>query len=490
MFNNIKRDFSMLKTKIETEKKTFETSNTFCPDTFIKNEKVLEIIRKNLTPKEEEKNLFGEVFTPLELVCEMLEHLPAEVWTDKTRKWLDPANGIGNFPIVVYYKLMTTLTSIRDEKERSKWIIEEMLFMNELNPVNVSVCRKLFKMIDSNARPNIRQSDFLTNFDETGFDIILGNPPFQKHVEKNHTNVRLWDKFVIKCLDILKPSGLLGFITPPSWRSPDDKLYKVMTQNNQLLYLHIFDVKKAFQSISQQVDLYIIENLPVYKTTLIVDSQNISNKIDTREWAFLPNCKYEKIHKFMTREKNGIQVIFSHSIYDARKLNKIKSNEFKYPVVCSITKNGFGKSKNGEGMRYTNDNTRGHFGEPKILLSFNSVQYDYPQQVDFEGKYGMSQMTFGLPITSQKEGEEMLRAINTPEFKEIINATKWDTLQQTDWRMFKYFRRDFYRSFLKNKTSSKKTKKQLELMSKAITKKKLGMGKKKKTKKRRGLVFK
>ena len=33
----------------------------------------------------------------MELVCEMLEQLPPSVWKNKDLKWLDPANGIGNF---------------------------------------------------------------------------------------------------------------------------------------------------------------------------------------------------------------------------------------------------------------------------------------------------------------------------------------------------------------------------------------------------------
>ena len=80
-----------------------------CSIEFIKNEGVLNIIRKRLTVRHEEKGLYGEVFTPIELICEMINHLPKEVWTNPDLKWLDPANGIGNFPVIVYYKLMESL---------------------------------------------------------------------------------------------------------------------------------------------------------------------------------------------------------------------------------------------------------------------------------------------------------------------------------------------------------------------------------------------
>ena len=68
---------------------------------------------------------------------------------------------------------------------------------------------------------------------------------------------------------------------------------------------------------------------------------------------------------------------------------------------------------------------------------------------DFKGEYGMSQITFGIPITSKKEGDDIVKAINTDEFKEIIKATKWGAFQ-TDRRMFKYFKKDFWKYFLKD----------------------------------------
>ena len=75
----------------------------------------------------------------------MLSKLPPKVWRDPTLKWLDPANGIGNFPIVVYYKLMDSLkaTGYRPRgKTLSRYIIEDMLYMVELNPINVRICKK------------------------------------------------------------------------------------------------------------------------------------------------------------------------------------------------------------------------------------------------------------------------------------------------------------------------------------------------------------
>lgn len=49
----------------------------------------------------------------------MLDKLK-EVWSDPTLKWLDPANGIGNYPVVAYYKLMDGLKELKDTKIKLK----------------------------------------------------------------------------------------------------------------------------------------------------------------------------------------------------------------------------------------------------------------------------------------------------------------------------------------------------------------------------------
>jgi hypothetical protein len=255
LFGNIKEEMKKLDEKIQKEKDSFEDEThrdgNICSDFFKssspENEKVLEIIRKHLSPKDTERKLFGEVFTPLEIVCEMLSKLPSNVWTNKDLKWLDPANGIGNFPVVVYYKLMKTLKSV-PERERSRHIIEKMLYMNELTTLNVEICRRIFKMIDPQAKPNLLKANFLTEFmvgekpnkkcwfyDEDKpiqhFDIILGNPPYNPpKTATGSSGNNIWPHFVMKSfylLDDTRPfKPLLLFIHPPGWKKPAPSLFK------------------------------------------------------------------------------------------------------------------------------------------------------------------------------------------------------------------------------------------------------------------------
>lgn len=41
----------------------------------------------------------------MELIFEMFDKLPKEVWNNKDLKWFDPCCGIGNFSIAIYLRL-------------------------------------------------------------------------------------------------------------------------------------------------------------------------------------------------------------------------------------------------------------------------------------------------------------------------------------------------------------------------------------------------
>lgn len=163
-----------------------------------KKKELLEYLQEVLKPKEIEKKRYGEVFTPLSLVEEMLDTLPKKVWTDSTLKWFDPAVGIGNFMVCVYYRLMEGLQhEIPDEAERKKHIITEMLYMSEINKKNVHVSRLIF---GDNA--NIHQGDTLVfnpietwNIEKGQFDIVLGNPPYNTAHTRAGSSP-LYNKFV------------------------------------------------------------------------------------------------------------------------------------------------------------------------------------------------------------------------------------------------------------------------------------------------------
>lgn len=395
--------------------------------------------------KKERIDKYGEVFTPIELVDEILDKLPTNVWLNPDLKWLDPCAGKGVFLIRVKERLDVGLEKkIPNINERKKHI-ESMLTMIELNPSNVKTLKSIFK------NANIHQNDFLLMENET-FDIILANPPYQEHKKGVYTgssgNRTLWNKFVLRSMELLSKKGYIGFITPSNWRRPEHELYRTIT--DRLLYLHIYGKKAGIEKFGVQTrfDVYVLGDITTKNPVIVDENGDQHTDINPRNWNFLPNYEYKTIQRILSKDKSsGIQVIYHSSRYDARKLTKKKTEKYKFPIIHTLTKKGIG-------LRYANHRDKSMFGVSKIILNVNEKQYPIN---DSTGKYGMSQLSFGIPIKNQEEGEKMIRCIEGDTFQEIIKATKWGSFQ-TDYRMFHYLRPDFYRVISSTQKNRKKQK--------------------------------
>ncbi len=436
--------FNLLPNKIKNDLNIMISNNKYI--------KMLEYFIKLVTPTKKEKNVRGEVFTPISLVNEMLDKLPENVWLNPHLKWLDPANGIGNFPVCVFLKLMGTLRDyndkegldLRDEEIRRKHILENMIYVCELDKKNC-LLYKILLGHDGKYNLNIHQGSSLEldikniwGFDK--FDIIVGNPPYNKpknsSLKGGYGGRSLWDKFVVKSVEEwLKQGGYLVFIHPPSWRKPEHYLWDILSQK-QILYLNCISEKKSkiHFGCSTIVDYYVLENKNIYKNTEVYGQDEKTYNINLNEWDFIPSgCIYD-IQKILGTN----EVIYSRSLYgtDKKNVSRGKINEFKIQIIHNMTKKGYG-------YVYSNEN-KGQIGISKVILSFGRHQYPVN---DWEGKLGMSQICYGLNISSKEEGDNIVNAINSDKFKNIIKYTKWSTFQ-TDWRMFKYFKPDFWKDFI------------------------------------------
>jgi hypothetical protein len=455
------------------------------------NETILETIDRRLVPDPQAKKARGEVFTPLNLVRELLYGLqksqlekgvrvvwgvdetgtvveaspddrvggiPLELWRDHTTKWLDPANGIGNFPFVAFYMLDFQLKhhaadeTIRamSDNERRTHIVEKMLYMIEIDKGNVNTSHKVMDYLIPGARANVccadtlkvKDDDLQRHFGVSKFHVVMGNPPFNtSRTTKGQTGI-LWDKFILAGLDRLTPTGALAFITPQVWRKPEHKLYPHMTRDYKTHYLRILGERETQREfhVGSRVDMYVIlQNRPGDSMSAVVDETGKVSMIRIDTFPFLPNYMIDDIGAILTDAERGIQVMHDRTMYghDKRNVSKTRDERFKFPVMNSMTQKG--------NVPIYADANKGHFGVPKVILSVGRNQYPYN---DYKGEYGLSDSVFGIPITSKEEGDSIVDAVNSDAFKEIIKATKWATFG-TEHRMFKYFRPDFYKEFLK-----------------------------------------
>jgi len=247
-----------------------------------KPKELLELINSCLKPKQKEKQENGEVFTPMELVYEMLDNLDKHyikengksIFTEKEFKWGDIVGcGMGNFSVAVYLKLMEGLKQeIPDNDDRKKHILENMIYMAELNKKNVFICRQIFDVNNSYCL-NLYEGDALeldpyVEWNIEKFNVVLGNPPFNKggiwsHTKKMNSDKRevIWIKFVEKSLGLLKPNGYLAFIHPLYWLKNKNDLHNTMLEKH-IIWLKLWDnsQSKGILNADIPISLYVLQN--------------------------------------------------------------------------------------------------------------------------------------------------------------------------------------------------------------------------------------
>lgn len=415
--------------------------------TNVVSENVLEIIRKYLVVKDKEKKLFGEVFTPVELVYEMLEKLPPAVWTDPKLKWLDPANGIGNYPIVVYYKLMDSLKDVKgyeNKEKRSKHIIENMLFMVELNPINVRVCKKVFKMIEPEVEPNIYNKDFLVWSSQTKdkYDIIMGNPPYQQKKVGQKKSQAIWHNFVENSINnCLKENGYLVFVHPSGWRNIAGDFKKIfnLIQERDLQYLTMRtfqDGAKTFGGSGTNFDYYCVKNsLTKINKTKINDIDRKEYELNLNNYNFIPSGKFDIFDKLIKGNKK-VSVLYDRTMYgtDKSNMSEVGNEVFKYEIIYTITK--------GKGIKCWYSNQKKGMFVPKVIWSNGNGTYPI---VDKKGEYGLTQFSYG--ITDNINNLEFIKnAMDDPVFIDLMKYVAY-TQNIYNYKIIGAFKKDFWKEF-------------------------------------------
>ena len=394
-----------------------------------KYNEVLEIIDRRLIPDEAAKKARGEVFTPLRLAREMLLGIrkssintgkieiwgikddtfidddesdriggvPLEILRDSESTFLDPSNGIGNFPIVTFYILDYQLNKhgknkkFRGEentKKRQEHIVKNMLFMIELNKGNVNTSIKIFKLI-TNAKPNICCANTLKMTDEklmsyfgvNRFDVVMGNPPFQE--EGKGGDNKLYLLFMKYSNTLLKPKGYILFVVPSSSleylkldKKKDiiDKKYNIIFVNKTDKYLKTF-----FPNVGSTF-VYFLYNDDIYKDTLLLTyindtfdlqkinffEDNIVSKIDSEIFKLIFDDKINYPFKdFDFGKGEGRRIRQEH--IDNGTIRNIPSNEFKYKIIKTINKGFPWPPENGNFYYFNKKDI--HYEKDKIVFS-------------------------------------------------------------------------------------------------------------------------
>lgn len=394
------------------------------------------------------KDKFGEVFTPLPLVDKILDLFPKHVWSNPYLTWCDPCCGAGNFMVMVYYRLMNGLKQIpklTHSSYRSNYIITQMLYMSDINPVNCKRCRKLFGV-----KSNISCKDFLTlesigntktKIKKVTFDCIVGNPPFQKDSTTNNPHTggnKLYEKILMKSLTMLPLHGYLGYIVPVN----------LFSGNNNSTYMHLIngeyeisfiDVSTSnntyFPTIQYPICYFFLRKI---ETKLNKNNNKKTNIVGTNGITFTTVLTNTPFNPIMNWTKHTIRLVnkYTSQIPNGTVYNRGKALSnysltptptTKYTIIYTPDK-----------MLYTSNIhlAIGH-GTKKVVLF--AISPDLNFKMDYTGKFGVGPNTIYIPFSSNKEGQCLERFFNSNDYRTLALSTR-TSRQFLKLNLIKYLR--------------------------------------------------
>lgn len=408
-----------------------------------------QIIHKYLQIRDNEKNKFGEVFTPIELINLILDAFPDKCWTNSDGKWLEPCAGIGNFMILVYKRLMDGLKSWQpNNKKRSEHIIQNMLYMVELNKDNCNICKTIF-----GTQSNLICGDFLDNktlFKNLTFDYIVGNPPFQDEFNQNqntnnNTNKRilggkskLYERIFLKSFELLKQGGYLSFITPDNIFSGNGvKSYQMLIQND-VQFINFNSINQYFPTIQQYMCYFMVHKSKNMNKTLIQSDSQTKIQIKLKDRPVNPIRDWTKHTEMLTNKY--ISNIRNSAVYNrGKRVSEYKGN--KYTIIYTPSKNlHTNKSEFAVG-----------YDQPKIIIFAISPNLEF--KMDYKGQFGVGPNTFYIPFKTVAQGKQIEHFFNSQEYKTLALATK-TTRQYLKIAFIEYL--NVYKIMKTNKTKKKR----------------------------------
>jgi hypothetical protein len=346
------------------------------------------ILQSHLPSKDKEKSEHGEVFTPASMIDTVYDHFPKKIWSDPHRTWLDPATGIGNFALILFFRLMKGLShSFPSPTKRAKHIIEHMLFMAEINKKNARTCRDIFHTLCPSAALNLHEGDFLSldhnklGWPET-FDAVVGNPPYNLGGTGLEGSKRTHIVFTEKALDLVEKGGYVAYICPPSYRetgTPMNQLFQ--DAGGHFVFIKIYGAKETFDlfHIQGRVDGWIYQK-GVRGSTEINDEYGVVVKETLDLTRHLPNFGYTIFDKLWAKaQKLGHVEAFRNT-----EMSSVKASTFgcggKHKILHLILEKG------RRVFRTTKEHSLAR--KPKVMINGLGVPYVF---YDRHGEYGPSQ---------------------------------------------------------------------------------------------------
>jgi hypothetical protein len=284
------------------------------------------------------------------------------------------------------------------------------------------------------------------------FDVIVGNPPYQAPQEiKNEKGISgggdtLWNKFIVKSIDLLKEGGHLCYVHPSGWRDIAGKFEEtkalLLSKNIKYLEMHTATDGQSTFGAATCYDWYVLQNAPSNGKTIVVGAAGAKDEVNLGDIPFVPSDLFEVILPLVAKDgEPTCEMMFSRSAYghDKEHTSKDKDSAYKYPCVYTITKNG--ETIN---LYYSNTNKNGQFGIPKVIFTNGA---GCSPIVDSDGKYGLTEFAYGV-VDTPENLPFIRKAMMTEKFLKVMKACQMQGFNRYSWKVMRCFKKDFWKQFV------------------------------------------
>jgi hypothetical protein len=238
-----------------------------------------------------------------------------------------------------------------------------------------------------------------------------------------------------------------------------------MKNEYNMIYLEIHDTKDGQKTFKcgTRYDWYIIQKtFDKDHETIIKDETGIMTKLNIKNYMFIPNYNIEFYNKIKGEYKRVFKRNYDYSSTKKKLVVSKNNDEYKYKLLHSTTKRGIR-------YLYTNDNTKGYFGQPKIMFGDSGIN---DVIIDEKGLYSVTEHGICLNYENIEEAKIIKNVLLSNNFKIFLKSCSWSNYQ-IDWKLFNYFKKDFWKKFNDDNNSEDDTRDvKIRKVVKKVTKRK------------------